>query len=63
MDEWIGCDGPRCPARAQVHALITGRELHFCGHHGDVYMQRLTEVADMLTDDRWNTNPLNVAVS
>jgi hypothetical protein len=52
MDEWVGCDGPRCPARSVVHVLITGRELHFCGHHGDAYMPRLLEVADMLTDDR-----------
>lgn len=52
MDEWIGCDGPRCPARSVVHALIDHRELHFCGHHGDIYAVGLAKVADLLTDDR-----------
>jgi hypothetical protein len=52
MDEWTGCVRPRCPARAQIHVLITGRELHFCGHHGDTYMPRLLEACDMVTDDR-----------
>lgn len=55
MAEWIGCDGPRCPARAQVHALIHGRPIAYCGHHGDIYMDRLEAIADMLTDDRQPT--------
>jgi hypothetical protein len=38
--------------RALIHVLILGRSLDFCGHHGDAYMPRLLEVADMLTDDR-----------
>jgi len=55
MAEWIGCDGPRCPARAQVHALIHGRPIAYCGHHGDIYRDRLEAIADMLTDDRQPT--------
>jgi hypothetical protein len=57
VDEWIGCDWRQCPARSLVHILITGRQLHFCGHHADLCMPRLLEVADMLTDDRLSYIP------
>jgi len=52
MGEWIGCDWRHCPAKSLVHILITGRQLHFCGHHADISMPRLLDIADTLVDDR-----------
>ena len=54
MDEWIGCDGPRCPARALVHVSKFEQnetELHYCGHHADEYMDGLHKYG-IITDDR-----------
>jgi len=52
MDEWTGCDGPRCPARAYVTAYIGRHELAYCAHHAAVYWDRLNEVADWILDHR-----------
>jgi len=54
MSDWIGCDGPSCPARALVHVNKFEQnelELHFCGHHADEYMPRL-KTWGIVTDDR-----------
>lgn len=57
--EWIGCDtrthdGLSCPARALVHVVKfeeNDKELHFCGHHADEYMENLRKWG-IVTDDR-----------
>ncbi|QDH92380.1 hypothetical protein SEA_CELAENA_1 [Microbacterium phage Celaena] len=54
MDEWIGCDGPKCPARALVHVAKfeeNEKQVHYCGHHADEYMAKL-RVWGIVTDDR-----------
>lgn len=54
VTEWIGCDGPRCPARALVHVSKFDHndvELHYCGHHGNEYMEKL-KAWGIVTDDR-----------
>lgn len=66
MAEWIGCDGPDCPARALVHAYLRGdRELHYCGHHGDRYAVKLGQAATVIVDDRSNAtaeHPITITV-
>lgn len=52
MDEWTGCDGPRCPARAYVTAYIGRHTLTYCGHHYAVYASQLDEAADWIVDER-----------
>jgi|GEM_PF-5911285 len=54
MDEFIQCDGPRCPARSLVHVSKFEQnelELHYCGHHADEYMPKL-RLWGIVTDDR-----------
>lgn len=54
VTEWIGCDGPKCLARALVHVSQfdhNEREVHYCGHHGDEYMVKL-RAWGIITDDR-----------
>ena len=54
VTEWIGCDGPKCPARALVHVSKfdeNEKEVHYCGHHGNEYMDALREWG-IVTDDR-----------
>ncbi|WIC89426.1 hypothetical protein SEA_BAJUNIPER_1 [Microbacterium phage BAjuniper] len=54
MDEWIGCDHRDCPARALVHVSKfeeNEKELHYCGHHGDLHMAKL-RLWGIITDDR-----------
>jgi hypothetical protein len=56
MDEWVGCDGPRCPARAYVvaHFTVAGHdaELAYCSHHYTRYASRLGESAEWIDDRR-----------
>lgn len=46
------CDGPRCGARAYVYVQINGHELSYCGHHGSLYLPKLTENAQVIVDLR-----------
>lgn len=55
--EFIPCDtrtqdGLSCPARSLVHAFFKPGELHFCGHHANKYMTKLSEAAHHIVDDR-----------
>ena len=54
MDEWIRCDARECPARALVHVSKfdeNEKEVHYCGHHGNEYMDGL-RAWGIVTDDR-----------
>jgi hypothetical protein len=44
------CD--RCGAQAYVRArLADGLELHFCGHHGRAYLDKLRDLGDVTITD------------
>jgi len=45
------CD--RCPAEAQMRALLPAGELLFCRHHGRAHRSRLLDAGATLNPDPW----------
>jgi hypothetical protein len=44
------CD--RCGSQAFIKAVMTTGELLFCAHHGEVYMDKVRTVAEVIHDHR-----------